>query len=264
MSALGFVSRVRSWFGTRDAAAPAGVGYAGGRWSLGPAPERAALALASAAEAAAPPTDAVDRLPQARHDTPPAKAMPAVALLKPLPRPAPRAAEAPRPHLDPLDPAWMESLESLPERLAESMARRPAQASAALGEIEAELEGHGEATRAIRDAVGRLPGLATDQAELMRETNRLLKRQSNLLESMFDGITALRASFRTIDESARRHEIALGQLEASHRAVLGEYQSVLLRMHRRLGRLAALALLMAAAAVGGVAYVAYLALAVAP
>jgi hypothetical protein len=256
MSTLGLVDRVRSWFGSKGASAPAGVGFAGGRWSLGPAPERAALALASAAAfARAPAMDTepapedcdIDRPlrsePRAPAGTPPLEAPPA------LPDPF-------RPHLDPIDPVWIESLDALPRRIAESVAQS-AHGARALEQIGTQLEGHRETAQAIRDAVGRLPHLAADQVDLVRETNRILKRQCNLLESMFDGITALRAALRTVDESSRRHELALAELEESHHQVLCEYQTMLLKAHRRLGRLAAVAILMAAAAVGGVAYVAY-------
>ena len=79
-------------------------------------------------------------------------------------------------------------------------------------------------------------------------------------ESILDSLVSLRSAFRTIDESSRRHATALAHLEASHREVLLGYQAMLLRAHRRLGRLATLAVLVAAAALGGVGYVAYLTL----
>lgn len=233
MTRLGLVDRVRSWFGARAEAA----GESAARWSLGAG--RAELALAGASAAGG----GLSAKASVRRDVLAIEALAkAAAPARPDAVETLRAPPAPtKTHLDPLDPEWMRALPSLDE-------------------IGRELTGHHQTSRAIADAVIQLPGLASGQANLVRETNRILERQSALLESVLDGITSVRSAFRTTDESSRRLAAALGQLEASHREVLLEYQAMLLRAHRRLGRLAALAVLVAAAALGGVGYVAYLVL----
>ncbi|HUU10194.1 MAG TPA: hypothetical protein VM431_06590 [Phycisphaerae bacterium] len=232
MTRLGLVDRVRSWFGAGDQAA----GESATRWSLGAGRAELALAGAGAAgglSAKAPACRDVLAIEALAKAAAPARPDTTEA----LPAPPPPA----KTHLDPLDPEWMRALPSLDD-------------------IGHELKGHHQTSRAIADAVTQLPNLASSQADLVRETNRILERQSALIESVLDGITSVRSAFRTIDESSRRQATALGQLEASHREVLLEYQAMLLRAHRRVGRLAALAVLVAAAALGGVGYVAYLVL----
>jgi ferric-dicitrate binding protein FerR (iron transport regulator) len=169
----------------------------------------------------------------------------------------PTTPEAHAAPLDPLDPEWMQSLEELPQRIAESVAESAA-GTEALEQIGRELEGHRQTNRAIAGAVRRLPDMAAGQAELTRQTNTALDRQALVLESMLDGITGLRAAFQTVEESSRRHLRAIAQLEAGHRQVLFEYQTLLLATHARLTRLAALGIILAAAALGGVGYAIYL------
>ena len=169
----------------------------------------------------------------------------------------PATPEAHAAPLDPLDPEWMQSLEELPQRIAESVAESAA-GTEALEQIGRELEGHRQTNRAIAGAVRRLPDMAAGQAELTRQTNTALDRQALVLESMLDGITGLRAAFQTVEESSRRHLRAIAQLEAGHRQVLFEYQTLLLATHARLTRLAALGVILAAAALGGVGYAIYL------
>ena len=234
MTRLALVDRVRSWFGgktgTVGATAPAGG------WPLGSGArtELALVALAGGAAAADDPQDALalESVREEPAETPAAAPAPADTDTQPAP---------PTTRLDPLDPEWIEAIPSLEE-------------------IGDELEGHRQTSRAIMDAVQQLPDLASNQADLAAETNTILGRQAALLESILDSLVSLRSAFRTIDESSRRHVAALAQLEASHREVLLGYQAMLLRAHRRLGRLAALAVLVAAAALGGVGYVAYLTL----
>jgi len=55
--------------------------------------------------------------------------------------------------------------------------------------------------------------------------------------------------------------VCIARLETAHREVLETYQTLVLRTHRRLGRLAMLAVLLASAAIGAVAYVLWLTLA---
>jgi hypothetical protein len=163
----------------------------------------------------------------------------------------------PRPSaLDPLDPEWMQSLEQLPRRIAENAADSAAGVRS-LEQIAEELEGHRQATRAITASMKRLPDLALAQGELSRETNKILERQSLVLESMLDGIIDLRSAFKNTEESSRRHLKAIDILETSHRQILFEYQTMFLRTHRRLGYMAAAAAMLAAGALGGVAYVAW-------
>jgi hypothetical protein len=155
--------------------------------------------------------------------------------------------------LDPLDPVWMKSLEDLPRRIAEAMTGA-ARGTQTLDRIAAELYGHRQTARAVAEAVRRLPDMAANQAELTRDMIRSLERQVNILEAMFDAITALRSAFRTVDESSKRHLLAISQLEACHRQVLLDYQRLLLRAHGRLGWMALAGIVMGAAALGGMAY----------
>jgi len=245
MTALGLLERVKGWFAGTDG----GNGHSSHRRrSLGAA-ENAdddALPAASGAIAAVAAATA--------HREPRNGAAPHAA---PAAGSGDAASPDPRPSaLDPLDPEWMQSLEQLPRRIAENAADSAAGVRS-LEQIAGELEGHRQATRAIAAGVKRLPDLALAQGELARETNKLLERQSLVLESMLDGITDLRSAFKTNEESSRRHLKAIAVLETSHRQILFEYQTMFLRTHRRLGYLAAAAALLAAGALGGVAYVAW-------
>jgi len=180
----------------------------------------------------------------------------AVAVVSALGLNPPSAIRHP-PSLDPLDPAWMQSLEDLPVRVAESAAERAA-ATRALEQVAEELQGHRQTTRVLAAAIRRLPDIATHHAELTRETNQILERQSAALESMLDGLAALRAAFNTVEESSRRHLKAIALLESSHRQILFEYQTMFLRSHRLVGYVAAVAVILAGTALGGLAYVAYM------
>ena len=249
MSRLGLMDRVRSWFGgpkRRHAArnrSPA--------WSAAPAGR---LLLAGAGASAAPrPTDcAFDGTESASAGREAAPDAPAVAAAPP-----PQAAD---PEREARQAEWVRLLDSLPERIAESLAASAA-GGRALEHIGRELQGHRDATRTLAQSVARLPGLATDQAALTKRTHELLARQAHLAEAAVDGLTAMRAALGSVEESAQRHLVAIGELESSHREVLETYQRLVLRTHRRLGRLAALAVLMASASLGAVAYVLWLALA---
>lgn len=237
MTRLALVDRVRSWFGRK--AETVGAAASAAPWPLGPG-ARTELALAGAAATGrAPPaphvprdTLALESVPHAHTET--TATAPSRTETDAQPPPAKTC-------LDPLDPEWIQAMPSLEE-------------------IGRELDGHRRTNRTIMDAVQQLPDLASNQADLTTETNKVLERQSALLESILDSLVSLRSAFRTVDESSRRHAAVLGQLEASHRQILLGYQAMLLRAHRRLGRLAAMAVLVAAAALGGVACVAYLVL----
>ena len=239
MTALGLLERVKGWFG--------GTSGSNGRshrrpWA-GPAENTGDDALPSASGAVAA-VAAAQREPGDGCTSPAASEA------------GPNDAGSAAPHLDPLDPEWMQSLEELPRRIAETAAGSAA-GIRSLEHIAGELEGHRQATRAIAASMKRLPDLALAQGELARETNKLLERQSLVLESMLDGITDLRSAFKTTEESSRRHLKAIAVLETSHRQILFEYQTMFLRTHRRLGYLAAAAAMLAAGALGGVAYVAW-------
>jgi hypothetical protein len=147
----------------------------------------------------------------------------------------------------------MQSLEELPRRIAASVTEAAGSARA-LGLMAGELTGHRQTSRVVMDAVRRLPDLAINQAELTREAIKSLDRQTLVMESMLDGVTALRSAFRTIEESSRRHVLAISQLEMCHRQVLLEYQGMLLKSQRRLAWMAFVATALGAAALGGVAY----------
>jgi preprotein translocase subunit Sss1 len=68
----------------------------------------------------------------------------------------------------------------------------------------------------------------------------------------------MRGALKSVEESAQRHLVCIARLETAHREVLETYQALVLRTHRRLGRLAMLAVLLASAALGGVGYAIYL------
>jgi hypothetical protein len=159
--------------------------------------------------------------------------------------------------IDPLDPPWIEAIEALPDRIAQSAAESAAGVRR-LELIAGELDGHRQAGRAIAGAVRQLPDLARNQAELTRETHALLERQTALMESTLDAVQALRVSFRSVDEGARRQLKAISELESAHREVLFEYQRMLEATHRRIGWMAAAGIVFAAGALGAVAYVLYL------
>jgi hypothetical protein len=239
MTALGLLERVKGWFGGTSG----GNGRSHRRPGTGPAENTGDDALPSASGAIAA-VAAAQRKPGDGCTSPAASDA------------GPNDAGSPAPHLDPLDPEWMQSLEELPRRIAETAAGSAA-GIRSLEHIAGELEGHRQATRAIAASMKRLPDLALAQGELARETNKLMERQSLVLESMLDGITDLRSAFKTTEESSRRHLKAIAILETSHRQILFEYQTMFLRTHRRLGYLAAAAAMLAAGALGGVAYVAW-------
>jgi hypothetical protein len=163
-------------------------------------------------------------------------------------------------HLDPLDPTWLVVLEDLPRRITEATAENTTIARI-LEQIRHELEGHREVSRAVGEAICRMPELGTTQVALLGETNKMLGRQCRLAEAMLDGVTDLRAALENGEESSRRNLLAIEQLETVHRQVLQTYQGILLKSYRRLGRLSALAVFLAAAAIGGAGYIAYLVLA---
>ena len=249
MSRLGFMNRVRSWFGGKGDVTDA-VGASSKRWSL-PSASAPSLALGASGAAAAVRESAPATCSDIPHS--PDSASAAIAMAR---SGADRASGAPTEMIDPLDPEWLKSFEDLPQRIAESVAAQ-ATGPASLEQVEYELEGHRQTSRAIMDAVRRLPDLAASQADLARKTNAILERECHLTESLIDGVAALRAALRGVDESSKRHLVAIEQLEESHREVLREYQAVLLKAHRRLGRSVAMAMLLAAAALGGIGYLAW-------
>jgi len=267
MSRLGLMNRVKSWFGApkrRDAA-----GKRSAAWS--PAPAARLLLAGAAAKASASPTQtccAFDGREPTSGGCGQAVKAPAVALREPQgdPEQSRRVAATSAPPADDPEPAWasqtewMHVLDSLPERIAESLAASAAGARA-LEKIGRELEGHRDATRSLAQSVGRLPGLATDQTALAKQTCEILSRQTHLAEATVDGLAAMRAALGSVEESARRHVLAIGELERSHREVLQVYQRLVLATHRRLGRLAALAVVLASGALGAVAYVLWMVLA---
>jgi hypothetical protein len=259
----GFLERVKGWFGGKRGTGPSAATGGDKRWSLGPAAttgrmaDDAALAFAGTGAAAAGVAGAVPA--RGAEAGLPASDDEELSLDEPAgpPGAARPGRGAPALQLDILDPQWMRSLEDLPARMAESAARTAAGVRR-LEHIGAELEGHRQATRVIADSVRQLPDLALSQTQVLRETCKGLQRQTLVLESVLDGITELRAAFRTVEESSRRHLQAIAQLEYGHRQVLFEYQTMLLKSHRRLGRMAALGIALAAVAIAGVGYAIYL------
>jgi len=254
----GLLKRMKGWFGGKRDTGPSASPAGDKRWSLEPATGDAALAFAGTGAAAAgvagvAPARGAEASPPALDDGDASMDAPAGP-----PGAASVSEGAPARQLDILDPQWIRSLEDLPARLAESAARTAAGVRR-LEHIGAELEGHRQATRVIADSVRRLPDLALSQTQLLRETCKGLERQTLVLESMLDGISELRAAFRTVEESSRRHLQAIAQLEDGHRQVLFEYQTILLKSHRRLGWMATVGIALAAIAIAGVGYAIYLA-----
>ena len=265
MTALGLLERVKGWFGGADGAGGRAphkrpwAGPAAGAGDDAPAsatgqPHRAAPTNSGAIAAVAA---------HAQRETCDGAASPAASgFAKATPDRSAAGSDdmalpdARPPALDPLDPEWMQSLEELPRRMAENAAGSAAGVRS-LEQIAGELEGHRQATRAVAASMKRLPDLALAQGELARETNKILERQSLVMESMLDGVIALRSAFKSTEESSQRHLKAIAVLETSHRQILFEYQTMFLRAHHRLGYLAAAAALLAAGALGGVAYVAW-------
>jgi hypothetical protein len=216
MSRFGLmVDRVKAWFG--GGRRRRRLSPHPERWAFGPAP--AGLALVAVGEGSGP------ALPGLSDDADP----PGTAAATP----APPVAEALR------SPGALAHPHSSPGTQVPGLQ--------ALGLDVAGLE-------AAAQALERLPGLAQDQAALLKEANRLLEQQNRLGEALVDGLKGLRGAFRTVEESSRRHLACISQLEASHRQVLEVYQAMLLKAHRRLGRLSVAALLLAIAALAGAAY----------
>ena len=239
------MERVKGWFGGKGSPASGG-GLATRRWSLEPVQGGPGLAFVgtsgTVAEIGAP-----ESAPGEATDAAEGKAA--------------ESAEGPvGGHLDPLDPTWLELLEDLPRRITEATAEN-ATIARILEQIRHELEGHREVSRAVGEAIRRMPELGTTQVALLGETNKMLGRQCRLAEAMLDGVTDLRAALENGEESSRRNLLAIEQLETVHRQVLQTYQGILLKSYRRLGRLSALAVFLAAAAIGGAGYIAYLVLA---
>ena len=233
MSTLTFMTRVRAFFGGKhtdvpDAIVPEGVWPAGGR----------TLALVGASVAQDASTgNTGSGLPRQAY-------VPS----SPTPKSPREPAAAPggngngkRPRIDPIDPAWITQIDSLED-------------------VGRELQHTHETGQALLESVRQLPELTADQNDRIAQTNRLLQRQNTLLGCVCDGVGALRASMQTMDESARRHLLAINQLESAHRHVLLGYQKMLLDSHRRVGRLAALATVVASLGMAGAAYVTYLVL----
>jgi len=251
MSQLGLVDRVKSWFAAARRHRHRHLGAGAKRW---PSATGAGLALASIGQDASP-------LIRSRQDRDPtgsaAPAADRVGIRQTDASPTGTAVAEPEtlPQAE-----WLHVLEDLPDRIAESVATSPA-GTKTLEKIHRELDGHRDTARTIAEAVKRLPDLATDQAALTRRTHELLARQVYLAEATVDGFIGLRAALKSVEESAGRHAACIAHLESCHRQVLEVYQAMLLKAHRRLGRLAALGVLVASAALGAVAYVLWMVLA---
>ncbi len=253
MSQLNLVDRVKSWFGVARLERQRRAGVGAKPWAASSTAPAAGLLLAGAggsATAAPPISSAFDGRPAAPIAGGPGAQTTAVATE------TGKTPDAQRPEPN---PEWIRLLNTLPERIAESLAASAAGAKA-LDKIGRELEGHRDATRSLAESVRQLPDLATDQAAVTKRTNDLLEQQTRLAEATVDGLTGMRAALRSVEESAQRHLVCIARLEAAHREVLETYQTLVLRTHRRLGRLAMLAVLLASAALGGVGYALYLTL----
>ncbi len=262
MSRLAWMDRIRLWFASgRRRESP---GHETNRWSLSPAPRELALATAVAGGGngdaihdeglvdadGAPPKGTLVRAP-GRDEASPRRdaALPKAETSR---TEAAVAVESP-----PGRPAWAEGLDALPDRIAGALAGSAASAEA-LARVAAELETRRDVDRTAAEAMAALPETAERQAALVRRTNELLEHQNRLTESMIDGLAGLRAAFRSVEESSRRHLACIAQLETTHRQVLDVYQSTLLRAHRRLGRFALFAVGLSLAALAAVGWLIYL------
>ena len=252
MSQQSLLDRVKSWFGVARVERPRRADTK--PWTGASTAPSAGLLLAGAGGSvpAAPPiSSAFDSRPSAPLADDPASETTAVAAetdkQSTLQRPEP-------------NPEWIRLLNSLPERIAESLAASAAGAKA-LETIGRELEGHRDAARTLAEAVRQLPELASDQTAVTKRTNDLLEQQTRLAEATVDGLAGMRGALKSVEESAQRHLVCIARLETAHREVLETYQALVLRTHRRLGRLAILAVLLASGAIGAVAYVLWLTLA---
>jgi hypothetical protein len=245
------VDRVKSWFGVARLERPRRAGAK--PWTAASTAPAAGLLLAGAggsATAAPPISSAFDSRPAAPAAGGPGAQTTAVAT---------ETGKAPDVQRPEPNPEWIRLLNTLPERIAESLAASAAGAKA-LDKIGRELEGHRDATRSLAQSVRQLPDLATDQAAVTKRTNDLLEQQTRLAEATVDGLAGMRGALKSVEESAQRHLVCIARLETAHREVLETYQTLVLRTHRRLGRLAMLAVLLASAALGGVGYALYLTL----
>jgi len=254
MSQLNLVDRVKSWFGVTRVERPRRAGVGAKPWTAASTAPAAGLLLAGAgrsATAAPPISSAFDGRLAAPAAGGPGTQTTAVATE------TGKTPDAQRPEPN---PEWIRLLNTLPERIAESLAASAAGAKA-LDKIGRELEGHRDATRSLAESVRQLPDLATDQAAVTKRTNNLLEQQTRLAEATVDGLAGMRGALKSVEESAQRHLVCIARLETAHREVLETYQTLVLRTHRRLGRLAMLAVLLASAAIGAVAYVLWLTLA---
>jgi hypothetical protein len=252
MSQLNLVDRVKSWFGVAHVERPRPAGVGPKPWTAASTAPAAGLLLAGAGRNAtvAPPTcSAFD----GRLSAPAGPGAETTAVATEIDKAS--AVQRPEPN-----PEWVRLLNTLPERIAESLAASAAGAKA-LEKIGRELEGHHDATRTLAESVRQLPDLATDQAAVTKRTNNLLEQQSRLAEATVDGLVGMRGALKSVEESAQRHLVCIARLETAHREVLETYQTLVLRTHRRLGRLAMLALVLASGAIGAVAYVLWLTLA---
>jgi len=250
MSQLNLVDRVKSWFGVARVKRPQRADAK--PWAAASTAPAAGLLMAGAGGSPAPASvsAAFDGRPAAPAAGGPGAQTTAVATE------TGKAPDAQRPEPN---PEWIRLLNTLPERIAESLAASAAGAKA-LDKIGRELEGHRDATRSLAESVRQLPDLATDQAAVTKRTNDLLEQQTRLAEATVDGLAGMRGALRSVEESAQRHLVCIARLETAHREVLETYQTLVLRTHRRLGRLAMLAVLLASAALGGVGYAIYLTL----
>jgi len=251
MSRLSLVDRVKSWFGAAHVERPRRAGAK--PWASASTVPASGLLLAGAGGSvpAAPPiSSAFDSRPAAPAADPAAE----TTAVSPEETNKPLAVQRPE-----ANPEWVRLLDTLPERIAESLSASTAGAKT-LEKIGRELEGHRDATRTLAESIRRLPDLATDQAAITKRTNDLLEQQTRLAEATVDGLAGMRAALKSVEESAQRHLVCIARLETAHREVLGTYQSLVLRTHRRLGRLAMLALVLASAALGGIGYAIYLTL----
>jgi hypothetical protein len=254
MSGHGLIQRMKSWFGGKRSPADSPQTTAK-RYTLGPPDDDHDLAMDSAGAIAASMVSPRLTEPAAPYANDRLGAAPASAgdLAPAADDRLPGGAPA---RLEPLDPTWMKTLEDLPSRIAESMSR----SAAGLRNLEnmgAELEGHRHATRSIADSVRRQSDLAAQQTDLSRQANKTLERQALVAESTLDALTELRAAFRTVEESSRRHLKAIAQLEYGHRQILYEYQDLMQKTQSRLARLSLLGVVLGVLALAGVGVALY-------
>ncbi|MDK1030437.1 MAG: hypothetical protein QGD94_00345 [Planctomycetia bacterium] len=113
----------------------------------------------------------------------------------------------------------------------------------------------------LGQALRTMPEMLRTHLGLAERGNLLLQRQAQSAELLVDRFGSLRASLKSVEQSAEMHLKCLSSLETHHEAVLARYQALLLKQHRRLTWFFVLGLMVSACALGAVAVLLWMRLA---